>query len=55
LDAAGLEVDDLALRRPTLDEVFLHLTAPAQAPESAPDAADSDPAPSTRSDEEVSR
>ena len=35
LDAAGLAVDDLALRRPTLDEVFLHLTggvalAPAQ-------------------------
>lgn len=29
LDAGGLEVDDLALRRPTLDEVFLHLTAPS--------------------------
>ena len=29
LDAASLAVDDLALRRPTLDEVFLHLTAPA--------------------------
>jgi ABC-2 type transport system ATP-binding protein len=29
LDAAGVDVDDLALRRPTLDEVFLHLTAPA--------------------------
>jgi ABC-2 type transport system ATP-binding protein len=28
LDAAGLVVDDLALRRPTLDEVFLHLTGP---------------------------
>ena len=26
LDAADLTVDDLALRRPTLDEVFLHLT-----------------------------
>ncbi len=26
LDANGLSVDDLALRRPTLDEVFLHLT-----------------------------
>ena len=26
LDAAGIEIDDLALRRPTLDEVFLHLT-----------------------------
>lgn len=29
LDSAGVEVDDLLLRRPTLDEVFLHLTAPA--------------------------
>ncbi|WP_028659122.1 daunorubicin resistance protein DrrA family ABC transporter ATP-binding protein [Nocardioides insulae] len=28
LDAAGIRVDDLVLRRPTLDEVFLHLTAP---------------------------
>ena len=27
LDAEGIGVDDLALRRPTLDEVFLHLTA----------------------------
>ncbi|WP_431911244.1 ATP-binding cassette domain-containing protein [Nonomuraea jabiensis] len=27
LDAAGIPVEDLALRRPTLDEVFLHLTA----------------------------
>ncbi|MET0932870.1 MAG: ATP-binding cassette domain-containing protein [Mycetocola sp.] len=27
LDAAGIEPDDLALRRPTLDEVFLSLTA----------------------------
>jgi ABC-2 type transport system ATP-binding protein len=26
LDDAGVAVDDLALRRPTLDEVFLHLT-----------------------------
>jgi ABC-2 type transport system ATP-binding protein len=26
LDAAGLEIDDIALRRPTLDEVFLALT-----------------------------
>ncbi|TYL54130.1 ATP-binding cassette domain-containing protein [Agromyces mariniharenae] len=55
LDAAGLDVDDLALRRPTLDEVFLHLTAPGQVPESAPDAPDPDRAPSARSDEEVSR
>ena len=27
LDAAGLDVDDVLLRRPTLDEVFLHVTA----------------------------
>jgi ABC-2 type transport system ATP-binding protein len=26
LDAAGIELDDFALRRPTLDDVFLHLT-----------------------------
>jgi ABC-2 type transport system ATP-binding protein len=26
LDAAGIEVEDIGLRRPTLDEVFLHLT-----------------------------
>lgn len=33
LDEAGLPVDDIALRRPTLDEVFVHLTTdtPAQA------------------------
>ena len=29
LDAAALAVDDLTLRRPTLDEVFLHLTGAA--------------------------
>jgi ABC-2 type transport system ATP-binding protein len=29
LDAAGIEADDLALRRPTLDEVFLRLTGHA--------------------------
>ncbi|MEV6168347.1 ATP-binding cassette domain-containing protein [Streptomyces sp. NPDC051954] len=27
LEAAGIEAEDVALRRPTLDEVFLHLTA----------------------------
>ena len=27
IDGAGIEVDDVLLRRPTLDEVFLHLTA----------------------------
>ncbi|MFF7180231.1 ATP-binding cassette domain-containing protein [Streptomyces sp. NPDC008121] len=32
LEAAGIEAEDIALRRPTLDEVFLHLTdAPGQA------------------------
>jgi ABC-2 type transport system ATP-binding protein len=35
LDAAGLEVDDVLLRRPTLDEVFLHLTADQTSPEGA--------------------
>lgn len=29
LATAGIEVEDIALRRPTLDEVFLHLTADA--------------------------
>src|SRR5262249_11337920 len=28
LDAAGVEADDIALRQPTLDEVFLRLTRP---------------------------
>ncbi|MEV6053361.1 ATP-binding cassette domain-containing protein [Streptomyces sp. NPDC052107] len=28
LEGAGIEVEDIALRRPTLDEVFLHLTGP---------------------------
>ncbi|MFE9134927.1 ATP-binding cassette domain-containing protein [Streptomyces sp. NPDC007355] len=32
LDAAGIEAEDIALRRPTLDEVFLHLTARETAP-----------------------
>jgi ABC-2 type transport system ATP-binding protein len=30
LSEAGIEMEDLILRRPTLDEVFLHLTDPAQ-------------------------
>ena len=29
LDAAGVQLDDLALRRPTLDDVFLALTGHA--------------------------
>ncbi len=34
LREAGLEVEDLTLRRPTLDEVFLSLTGRASAPAS---------------------
>lgn len=30
LESAGIEAEDIALRRPTLDEVFLHLTAENQ-------------------------
>ncbi|MGY0537251.1 ATP-binding cassette domain-containing protein [Nocardioides sp. YJ-D4] len=33
LDSAGITVDDVLLRRPTLDEVFLHLTAPGHVPD----------------------
>ena len=36
LDAAGVKVDDLALRRPTLDDVFLALTGHAAEEEPAP-------------------
>jgi ABC-2 type transport system ATP-binding protein len=32
LDAAGVEVEDLGLRRPTLDDVFLSLTGRAAEP-----------------------
>jgi ABC-2 type transport system ATP-binding protein len=36
LDAAGLEIEDIGVRRPTLDEVFLHLTGhPAETPTDA--------------------
>ena len=39
LDAAGVEVDDIGFRRPTLDEVFLALTGkPAGDETSAPEA-----------------
>ena len=37
LDAQGVKVDDLALRRPTLDDVFLTLTGHAAESEPAPD------------------
>ena len=33
LEAAGIAAEDVALRRPTLDEVFLQLTGHAAAPE----------------------
>jgi ABC-2 type transport system ATP-binding protein len=33
LDAAGIAIDDIGLRRPTLDDVFLSLTGHAVAPE----------------------
>jgi ABC-2 type transport system ATP-binding protein len=37
LAEAGIAVEDIALRRPTLDEVFLHLTGrPAETPEKRP-------------------
>jgi ABC-2 type transport system ATP-binding protein len=40
LDAAGVHVDDIGFRRPTLDEVFLSLTGrPAEPPEAAEQAA----------------
>ena len=35
LQDAGIAVEDVALRRPTLDEVFLHLTGAAPAPADA--------------------
>jgi ABC-2 type transport system ATP-binding protein len=37
LSEAGIEPEDISLRRPTLDEVFIHLTGePASQPETAP-------------------
>jgi ABC-2 type transport system ATP-binding protein len=36
LDQAGVEIDDLAVRRPTLDDVFLQLTGHAAEPEEEP-------------------
>jgi ABC-2 type transport system ATP-binding protein len=43
LDAAGIEVHDVGLRRPTLDDVFLSLTG--HAAEEAPETPDVDPQP----------
>jgi ABC-2 type transport system ATP-binding protein len=39
LQDSGIDADDIALRRPTLDEVFLHLTAGASGPDERPVAA----------------
>jgi ABC-2 type transport system ATP-binding protein len=36
LHAAGIAVEDIALRRPTLDEVFLHLTGHQPQPADQP-------------------
>ncbi|MFE7842128.1 ATP-binding cassette domain-containing protein [Streptomyces sp. NPDC057474] len=36
LDHAGIVAEDIALRRPTLDEVFLHLTGVPRTPDRAP-------------------
>lgn len=48
LDAAGVVIDDVGLRRPTLDDVFLALTGrPAEEPEEATDG-DGVPAPAHR-------
>ena len=33
LDVAGIAIDDIAVRRPTLDDVFLTLTGHAAEPE----------------------
>jgi ABC-2 type transport system ATP-binding protein len=38
LDDAGVGIDDIALRRPTLDDVFIALTGHAAEAEPAPDA-----------------
>ena len=38
LDAAGVGIDDVALRRPTLDDVFISLTGHAAEERAAEDA-----------------
>ena len=40
LEDAGIEAEDIAVRRPTLDEVFLALTGPLGAPDGAADTTD---------------
>jgi ABC-2 type transport system ATP-binding protein len=52
LDARGIEIDDIGLRRPTLDDVFLSLTghvAEEDTDEAADDSGDQDGADGTRS------
>jgi ABC-2 type transport system ATP-binding protein len=56
LEDAGLPVEDLALRRPTLDEVFLHLTGRHAEPDSTPASAPaSTPASTSESEFESDR
>jgi ABC-2 type transport system ATP-binding protein len=43
LDTAGVEIHDIGLRRPTLDDVFLALTGHAAQPDDAPADVDADP------------
>jgi len=38
LEQAGITVEDVAVRRPTLDEAFLHLTGQQSSPDSAVEA-----------------
>jgi ABC-2 type transport system ATP-binding protein len=40
LDARGVEIDDIGLRRPTLDDVFISLTGHAAEQKDTPDAPD---------------
>jgi len=35
LEEAGITAEDVAVRRPTLDEAFLHLTGPQSSPDGA--------------------
>jgi len=44
LDARGIEIDDIGLRRPTLDDVFISLTGHAAEGEREPGATDEQPA-----------
>jgi len=50
LHQAGIEVDDLGLHRPTLDDVFLQLTGHAAQPDEAANDAETQPAPQRESE-----